>query len=142
MSYIEVVNIASLLFIPIALYLYTYQSSLSSGYEEDDFYDMYLTGNPQSGYNISTGSGALPIKPLSVEMMRQLPLATVKECGIFDCSICREEIVAGESRDCLRKLSCGHIFHEACLFLWLQRAAICPLCRLQVAVGKPEVGLE
>ncbi|CAH8497626.1 unnamed protein product [Heterobilharzia americana] len=40
-----------------------------------------------------------------------------------NCSICWE----GMSKSC--QLPCGHIFHTACLYLWIEQNANCPICR-------------
>jgi len=43
-----------------------------------------------------------------------------------ECSICIGDMRSG---DCIRKLDCGHVFHRACVDLWLLRSAECPLCK-------------
>jgi hypothetical protein len=50
-----------------------------------------------------------------------------------NCSICLEEYVAN---DCIKKLPCGHEFHDKCIDPWLLQfgqKADCPLCRENVA---------
>ena len=44
----------------------------------------------------------------------------------MECSICFEEINENES-----VTPCRHVFHAACLNLWLEQSASCPLCRRQ-----------
>lgn len=41
------------------------------------------------------------------------------------CSICLADFEDGET---LKKLPCGHLFHEGCVGAWLQRNKRCPLC--------------
>nr|CAH8842236.1 unnamed protein product [Trichobilharzia regenti] len=40
-----------------------------------------------------------------------------------NCSICWEEM----NKSC--QLPCGHIFHTACLYLWIEQNTNCPICR-------------
>ncbi|KAK4469893.1 hypothetical protein MN116_007398 [Schistosoma mekongi] len=40
-----------------------------------------------------------------------------------NCSICWEQM----NKSC--QLPCGHIFHTACLYLWIEQNANCPICR-------------
>eukprot|EP00803_Ostreobium_quekettii_P007787 evm.model.scf_24.8 EVM.evm.TU.scf_24.8 scf_24:192052-209492(+) len=42
------------------------------------------------------------------------------------CTIC---ITDFEKGDKLRKLPCGHLFHEVCITRWLSQAVDCPMCR-------------
>jgi len=60
--------------------------------------------------------------------MRRYPWATPEELAASDkvCIICREELVEA------KKLSCGHMFHFACLRSWLERQQACPTCRASV----------
>jgi hypothetical protein len=32
----------------------------------------------------------------------------------------------------LRAMPCSHIFHQHCIFQWLHRNTVCPLCRYQL----------
>ncbi|ETO13596.1 hypothetical protein RFI_23772 [Reticulomyxa filosa] len=45
------------------------------------------------------------------------------------CSICRDELVKG---DTMAKLLCGHFFHKSCLVQWLLKNPVCPNCREEV----------
>lgn len=53
-----------------------------------------------------------------------------------DCPICQASITSNESEDgtqkkeevMVRMLSCGHIFHDECISLWLTQRAVCPMC--------------
>ena len=42
------------------------------------------------------------------------------------CSVCWEDFVLSEE---VRKLNCDHIFHEKCIFPWLELHGTCPICR-------------
>merc|ERR1719436_1437851 len=56
---------------------------------------------------------------------------------IEECSVCFEEM--GGSCP-LRRLSCGHGFHHACIQRWLQRNATCPLCKSATPAGEGAEG--
>eukprot|EP00127_Corallochytrium_limacisporum_P005658 Clim_evm37s210 gene=Clim_evmTU37s210 len=60
-------------------------------------------------------------------MDQKYPDATAEDLAQdSQCVICREDMTAG------KKLNCGHIFHFACLRLWLERQQTCPTCRTSV----------
>lgn len=60
-------------------------------------------------------------------------LRTMKQAA--QCTICCEDFEVGEKLS--RLPGCGHLFHGACIGMWLERAANCPICRedLKKAVG-------
>ena len=37
-----------------------------------------------------------------------------------------------------KKLHCGHIFHLHCLRSWIEQDTVCPACRTQIVLDKPE----
>lgn len=45
------------------------------------------------------------------------------------CVICRDEMEAGAG---VKRLPCGHIFHQKCLRTWLHQQQICAICRADV----------
>lgn len=52
------------------------------------------------------------------------------ECSAGDCVICLDGLKEG---DHVRSLpQCGHVFHRACIDLWLLRHTRCPLCTTEV----------
>ena len=51
---------------------------------------------------------------------------TTEELGAFHCSVCTEEVRAGER---VRKLDCNHSFHMACIDVWLLQHTECPNCK-------------
>ncbi len=69
-----------------------------------------------------------PIVFLSVALSRRPNTGGQAEEGMVflpRCSICAEDYVDGDE---LRKLPCGHLFHQACIDPWLRdRARTCPL---------------
>ena len=45
------------------------------------------------------------------------------------CPICQDKI---KKWDIVRKLSCGHKFHQKCCDKWLETNAACPMCRQEL----------
>ncbi|CAK7323602.1 unnamed protein product [Dovyalis caffra] len=45
------------------------------------------------------------------------------------CVVCLEDFSTSVE---LTKLPCAHVFHEKCIFRWLQNSKSCPLCRTDV----------
>lgn len=50
--------------------------------------------------------------------------------GNDECVICLEDIKDGEI--CRVLPECSHVFHKACVGLWLMKKRVCPICRLRV----------
>ncbi|CAL4904171.1 unnamed protein product [Urochloa decumbens] len=46
-----------------------------------------------------------------------------------ECAVCLRDFHAEEA---LRAMPCSHAFHQRCIFQWLRRNGICPLCRHQL----------
>jgi len=42
------------------------------------------------------------------------------------CAIC---ILKFKGFDIIKELSCNHIFHKNCIFKWLKKSNLCPLCK-------------
>lgn len=53
-----------------------------------------------------------------------------------DCIICQE--VYNEGDVAVRIPACGHVFHEACVMMWLRRSNTCPFCRRELPTEDPE----
>ena len=69
-------------------------------------------------------------RALTANMDERFPPASpeeIQEAGGI-CIICRDDMAEG------RKLPCGHVFHFACLRLWLQQQQSCPTCRQDIPV--------
>lgn len=58
-----------------------------------------------------------------------LPRHTLKRAG-GDCVICLSGLAQGDHARTLP--ACGHVFHRACIDLWLLRQVRCPLCATDV----------
>jgi hypothetical protein len=70
---------------------------------------------------------------LSPEQFADLPRHTI-ESGSGNCTICLSPMEEGDHGRCLP--GCEHVFHRACIDLWLLRRASCPLCKVEVSVAK------
>ncbi|CAF2794870.1 unnamed protein product [Rotaria sp. Silwood2] len=46
-----------------------------------------------------------------------------------ECTICQVDYKVNEK---VKKLPCGHIFHDSCVAHWLSLTAICPVCRHRI----------
>ena len=55
------------------------------------------------------------------------------------CAICLELYREGQE---LMILSCGHVYHEACITCWLEEDSICPVCRNSVSGSDLEFVVE
>lgn len=54
------------------------------------------------------------------------PAATSANACDETCMICQDDY---QLNDTLRKLRCGHCFHQACVDPWLLQSDLCPVCR-------------
>ncbi|XVE54824.1 hypothetical protein DITRI_Ditri03aG0113700 [Diplodiscus trichospermus] len=48
---------------------------------------------------------------------------------VQQCVICLEEILEGLKG---RRMPCSHVYHQECIFSWLEKSNLCPLCRFQM----------
>jgi len=76
---------------------------------------------------------------LSPGQIKQLSGASIRSEGEAteeDCPICLTSICCGDS---VRQLTgCKHVFHRACVDLWLLRSSECPMCKQRVVVNDPK----
>jgi len=70
---------------------------------------------------------------LSPKELESLPRHTVDSDG-GDCVICLSGLQEGDNARSLPE--CGHVFHRACIDLWLLRQTRCPLCAGHVCIAK------
>jgi hypothetical protein len=72
------------------------------------------------------------------EEIHALPFEELREKVGLECAIC---LVATEVGDTVRRLEvCGHVFHKACIDLWLLRSSTCPLCKCCVKAQPSHCG--
>ncbi|KAK9767639.1 hypothetical protein K7432_002405 [Basidiobolus ranarum] len=49
------------------------------------------------------------------------------------CTICLEKLTDPEHHNyVVRAMPCGHMFHQKCIFSWLDLVNACPLCRSEL----------
>ncbi|KAI4310384.1 hypothetical protein MLD38_035369 [Melastoma candidum] len=70
--------------------------------------------------------GGLGIVPLLV-------CITMVEEKVYMCSLCEEEVEDGEGEE----PECGHVFHQDCIFDWLQEEdTCCPTCGYEIDMDR------
>ena len=48
------------------------------------------------------------------------------------CVVCQYEFKNGEE---VTKLNCGHLFHSDCVYTWLSKNKVCPMCHKEIIVN-------
>lgn len=51
------------------------------------------------------------------------------------CTSCMVCLVDFEEGEVCRRLSCGHVFHQACIDEWFSRSVACPICKREAVPG-------
>ena len=64
------------------------------------------------------------LKGVPPELLKWMPTFTVADVDSGFCSICLDDLQAG---DRVRELFCGHRFHQTCVDQWLAVSVMCPL---------------
>merc|ERR1719221_1847639 len=75
-----------------------------------------------------------PVKIAGIEEVCPRISASQLEAGECEgvCCICLGEFArkpAQASKPTLRRLCCGHVFHAACIDVWIGAGKPCPMCR-------------
>ena len=65
------------------------------------------------------------LSPRAIQNFRVVEINTPMQ-GLKTCSVCQEDLVYGERA---RALTCGHMYHLACIDGWLMRKNWCPNCK-------------
>ncbi|XP_062213737.1 E3 ubiquitin-protein ligase Os03g0188200-like [Phragmites australis] len=88
---------------------------------------------------VSAANGGMRRAGLDAAAMEALPVltyATAREvktgCGALECAVCLAEFDDGGEK--LRLLpGCYHVFHAACIDMWLAAHVTCPVCRADLS---------
>ncbi|CAD6255240.1 unnamed protein product [Miscanthus lutarioriparius] len=90
----------------------------------------------------------IPASSKAILGLKEVLLTTTTMDDDDDCAICLKALAdpadqqdkedpaaaaAVEMMTRLRAMPCSHIFHQHCIFQWLHRNAVCPLCRHQAS---------
>ncbi|KAJ1298724.1 hypothetical protein BS78_01G475600 [Paspalum vaginatum] len=65
-----------------------------------------------------------------------------------DCAICLTSLLLHPSSSedpedkIVRAMPCSHAFHQRCIFQWLSRNAVCPLCRHELPTAHPTMTIH
>lgn len=108
--------------------------------------DRYI-GNPEdyvdaAGYeellqNLAESDGgrrgAPPAAKLAISALPTVEIAT--EADSLVCAICKDMVSFGEM---VKKLPCGHGYHEDCIVPWLGTRNSCPVCRFELPTDDQE----
>lgn len=65
--------------------------------------------------------------------LQEIPKAIINKeqaDSLIQCAVCFHEFKLNE--DDVRKLPCNHMYHDKCIFPWLQTNPSCPMCREQL----------
>lgn len=75
--------------------------------------------------------------PASEEAIQGLKEVTASGFGGDECAICLQDLLPAQGGDPLRAMPCSHAFHQRCIFEWLRRDSVCPMCRHQLPSTTP-----
>lgn len=89
--------------------------------DDRDRYHNYLDGD--FGADGGGGFGAVPASGVAVACLTERTAGDGEEA---ECTVCLEGYETGQA---VRRMPCGHEFHEGCIFGWLRVSHLCPLCR-------------
>ncbi len=62
--------------------------------------------------------------------------STIKE---DKCAICLQKY---KGVDIIKEFPCKHIFHKSCIFKWLKKSNVCPLCKYDITNDVNKVNLK
>uniref|UniRef100_A0A7N0VHY7 RING-type E3 ubiquitin transferase n=1 Tax=Kalanchoe fedtschenkoi TaxID=63787 RepID=A0A7N0VHY7_KALFE len=65
----------------------------------------------------------------------ELPTVVITDSGCEACAICKDGVSVGDS---IKKLPCGHGYHEDCIVPWLGSRNSCPVCRYELQTDDPD----
>lgn len=104
--------------------------------DTDDYEDLWdlAEWNGDVG-NRGLNTDEINVLPTSKFTEKTQSASSLSDCGtasdetVNECRICLSQF---ESNDTLRTLPCLHRFHRDCIDNWIQRNAVCPVCRVKL----------
>ena len=100
--------------------------SYRSNLHERDISDFHNISNiSENVFNIHS------IKDNILNKLQEKRLEDINKLKNEDkrCTICLDDFIY---KDVVIYLPCFHLFHKNCIFKWLKKNAICPLCKLNI----------
>ncbi|OWM87903.1 E3 ubiquitin-protein ligase SDIR1-like isoform X2 [Punica granatum] len=69
----------------------------------------------------------------ALQKLKEMSFSDPKVADVGTCAICLEDLSQGDDEKRLISMPCDHLFHDSCIFNWLDRSRICPLCRRELS---------
>ncbi|XP_002514576.2 E3 ubiquitin-protein ligase RING1-like [Ricinus communis] len=76
------------------------------------------------------GGGGLSLDPASESSPEAFKKVKEIKDSMSQCTICLDELLIGSEVVCT---PCSHHYRDTCIYDWLKRSRVCPLCRFQIA---------
>mmetsp|Transcript_54504 Transcript_54504/g.118021 ORF Transcript_54504/g.118021 Transcript_54504/m.118021 type:complete len:328 (+) Transcript_54504:93-1076(+) len=114
-------------------------SSAGVQYSFDDRLDDSVSASLEETPVQKTPTQGSVLRSLPSELLSEVDAQERSKLDTSDprchCAICREGFALG---DVLRKMPCGHEFHNGCIVPWLRSNNTCPVCRLRLPEAETE----
>ena len=118
--------------------------NIDGNYENDD--DIEDEDDYDDGENDEENDQELFLKKrnqfiLELNEFQYKHLKKYSEINEDKCAICLQKF---KGADIIKEFPCHHIFHKNCIFKWLKKSNVCPLCKHDItddvnkAVFRPE----
>ncbi|XP_022684915.1 RING-H2 finger protein ATL58-like [Setaria italica] len=93
-----------------------------------------LTRGDAAAASISNKRGRVAASSKAIQGLREVTAPPTDGSDDDCCAICLQDLDYSDKAHPVpvRAMPCSHTFHEHCIFEWLRRNAVCPLCRHQL----------
>uniref|UniRef100_K3ZLT5 RING-type domain-containing protein n=1 Tax=Setaria italica TaxID=4555 RepID=K3ZLT5_SETIT len=94
-----------------------------------------LTRGDAAAASISNKRGRVAASSKAIQGLREVTAPPTDGSDDDCCAICLQDLDYSDKAHPVpvRAMPCSHTFHEHCIFEWLRRNAVCPLCRHQLS---------